>query len=440
MRALGLRLRGVFRRLPESARGIDVEALFARSVTPAATVLVLLLVVMAIWALIEIPRWQINALPEVVLGRDRAKQFELENEARRTLTQIILGAFGLIALFLTWRRVRAGDRNVRILEQGHITDRFTKAIEQLGASEGKEPNIEVRLGGIYALERIAFDSARDHWTIMEVLTAYVRRNAPWTAGKAGTTGADSGQPDTGVKPRTDIQAILTVLGRRRRDRQREKGETLDLSGTDLRGVSLAGAHLEGASLPEAHLERADLGGAHLERADLGGAHLEWAYLFGANLEGADLAGAHLERANLAGAHLEGASLLEAHLERAYLREAHLERAYLGQAHLEGADLGGAHLEGASLRAAHLEGADLGGAHLEGAILRAAHLEGASLPEAHLEGAYLGGAHLKGAKGLTPEQVRSAGGWEKADYDAGFREQLGLPAEPADGGETGSAGA
>ena len=36
----------------------------------------------------------------------------------------------------------------------------------------------IRLGGIYALERIAKDSEKDHGPIMEVLTAYVRENAP----------------------------------------------------------------------------------------------------------------------------------------------------------------------------------------------------------------------------------------------------------------------
>ena len=36
----------------------------------------------------------------------------------------------------------------------------------------------IRLGGIYALERIARDSEKDHGPIMEVLTAYVREKAP----------------------------------------------------------------------------------------------------------------------------------------------------------------------------------------------------------------------------------------------------------------------
>ena len=40
---------------------------------------------------------------------------------------------------------------------------------------------EVRLGGIYALERIDKESPERayHSTVMEVLTAYVRENPPW---------------------------------------------------------------------------------------------------------------------------------------------------------------------------------------------------------------------------------------------------------------------
>ena len=53
-----------------------------------------------------------------------------------------------------------------------MTDRYTKAIEQLGSDK-----LDVRIGGIYALERIARDSARDHPTVMEVLTAFIREHS-----------------------------------------------------------------------------------------------------------------------------------------------------------------------------------------------------------------------------------------------------------------------
>jgi hypothetical protein len=50
-----------------------------------------------------------------------------------------------------------------------VTARYTKAIEQLGSDR-----LDVRIGGIYALERIAHDSPRDHPAMLEVLAAFIR--------------------------------------------------------------------------------------------------------------------------------------------------------------------------------------------------------------------------------------------------------------------------
>lgn len=149
--------------------------------------------------------------------------------------------------------------------QGHITDRYTKAIEQLGKLEGDKPNIEVRLGGIYALERIARDSPRDHWTIMEVLTAYIRQNARADTSPSQLELDPASNSSRPVQPRTDIQAILTVLGRRERGEDREKG-SLDLSQTNLKGAHLRKAHLEDANLTAAQLQGAFLGEAQLQGA------------------------------------------------------------------------------------------------------------------------------------------------------------------------------
>lgn len=115
--------------------------------------------------------WRLAAsvIPEV------DKRIQAENEAFRTLAQIVGATFFLITAYFTWRTVRSSERNVAVSLEGQITDWFTKAIEQLGDST----SLAKRLGGIYALERIARDSLKDHWTIMEVLTAYVRENAPW---------------------------------------------------------------------------------------------------------------------------------------------------------------------------------------------------------------------------------------------------------------------
>jgi hypothetical protein len=134
-----------------------------------------------------------------------AFQYQADN-----LTKLWTGlvqALGAVVLAIgavaTWRNLRVAQENARVAQetlrvtqnrldidrQAQITNRFTQAIGQLGAElkDGK-PNLEVRLGGIYALERIAYDSPRDHWTIMEILTAYVRQNARWIERRRGPPG------------------------------------------------------------------------------------------------------------------------------------------------------------------------------------------------------------------------------------------------------------
>jgi hypothetical protein len=90
-----------------------------------------------------------------------------------TLAQILAGAALLSGLYFTWR-------TLQVNREGQITERFTRAIDQLGKVDDNNNKLfEIRLGGIYALERISRESEEDHWPIMEVLTAYVRQHARW---------------------------------------------------------------------------------------------------------------------------------------------------------------------------------------------------------------------------------------------------------------------
>ncbi len=338
--------------------------------------------------------------------------FSQRKEFIQLLAQILGGVLLLIGLYLTWRRITATERNVEVAREGQITERFTRAIDQLGSNR-----LEVRLGGIYALERIARDSEKDHWQIMEVLTAYIRKNAPWKKEHNPEEAMLRPPPP----PTTDIQAILTVIGRRKRTYGKGEDQRLNLRMTDLRSANLKNAHLEGAEL-FALLSRADLTGAHLKGAVLVNTHLEKANLKNAHLEEADLRGAKLNGAELYKACLLNTRLQGVNLENAYLSEACLEKADLRRAHLEGALLDGTHLEDANLSSAHLKEADLTGADLwqakliqadlEYVVLVEAHLEKSDLRRARLIGANLEGAHLEGADlrnvtGLTREQIESA---------------------------------
>jgi uncharacterized protein YjbI with pentapeptide repeats len=247
-----------------------------------------------------------------------------------------------------------------------------RAVDQLG-----HPALDVRLGGIYSLERLARESPEHHPPIIEILAAYVREHAPWPTRGTGRAGNGS-RPGAGTvagaghgsearsRPATDVQAGLTILGRRLLEQDTDA--PLFLSYTALGGATLTGAHLERALLSGSSLDGADLFKAHLNAADLEGASLRGAGLLLANLNDTVLWGANLEGARLYGANLEGAALKGANLKDAGLTGANLKDTGLHGAVLTGADLTGANLEGAGLEGANLEGANLQGANLRGAVL------------------------------------------------------------------------
>ena len=168
--------------------------------------------------------------------------------------------------------------------------------------------MEIRLGGIYGLERIARDSLRDHWTVVEVLTAYIRERAPWSPV------AEQGETHNAVpivKPAADIQAALTVLGRRGWIADETRHRTrLDLSHTDLRGVKLDGANFAystftGSALNGAEIKSSDFHFASMIGVDFGIGPLSKGYSRPAEIRESDFRFANLSQANFAGVNYTG---------------------------------------------------------------------------------------------------------------------------------------
>jgi hypothetical protein len=259
------------------------------------------------------------------------KQLAAVDAARGRILQLLIGAGALGTLWFT-------AKTYVLSREGHVTDRYTKAIDQLGAK-----TTDQQVGGIYALERIMHDSEKDHGAVVEVLSAFVREHAASGGGSSTTAAEDrnrafprlGGQPERRrnrkpLRPQAEVQAALGVLGRRP-DRPQAEIDCLRLSETVLKRAFLRGALLSCARLRYAQLQY-----AHLEQANLQGARLH-----GANLEHARLRQARLEYASLEGAKLDYARLVDAHLD---------------YANLLGASLKGTELDGASLKGAHLAGA------------------------------------------------------------------------------------
>jgi hypothetical protein len=128
-----------------------------------AGIAVIVLAVAVVWVLfVPVADWL--AHHDVGSVKGSLHETALDNARGRLLT---LGA-GLFAAGALWFTARS----FTLSREGQATDRYTKAVEQLGSDK-----LDVRIGGIYALERLARDSARDHPTVIEVLTAFIREHS-----------------------------------------------------------------------------------------------------------------------------------------------------------------------------------------------------------------------------------------------------------------------
>jgi pentapeptide repeat protein len=222
----------------------------------AGIAVVVLVVVVASVLFVPVADWLATHDVGSVTGPVRALRLQTARDAARgRLLTLGAGVLAAGALIFTASNYRLARRTHELTEQGQVTDRYTKAIEQLGSEK-----LDVRIGGIYALERIARDSPRDHPTVIEVLSAFVREHSR----------EDSGTGPSARSKRPDVQAAVTVIGRRNtgHDRQRVDLSYADLTGANLMDANLARTSFLSAILSQALLSRADLKNSYLGAAKL----------------------------------------------------------------------------------------------------------------------------------------------------------------------------
>ncbi|MFD7973027.1 pentapeptide repeat-containing protein [Streptomyces clavifer] len=316
------------------------------------------------------------------------------------------------------------EEQARIAREGQVTGRYIEAVKLLGSGD-----IHARLGGIYGLERVMKDSDRDHQSITEVLSAFVRNKLQESAKDLSEIHGGHETHDPSLLPLQrqsrssgellplpeDTKAAFAVLGRR------DPTQSMGLP-SEFENVPLARYNLIGVKWPHANFERADFQGANLRsanlyRANLNDANLEEAVFTKASLKEASLQSAILKssdfsRANLSRARLDHADMCDAIMEKANFTEASLLCAKLYGARMNGvlferANLTDARLRGAQLAGTHFRATNLTRADLRGASLRRADFDRANLHHTRLDETDLRNANLEKAINLEVENLVKA---------------------------------
>ena len=235
-----------------------------------------------------------------------------QDSVSTTVRNLGLVIGGVIAILLAvWRSIVA-ERQAETAQQSLMNERYQKGAEMLGNEA-----LAVRLGGIYALERLAVDHPEQyHLQVMELFCGFVRHPTRYQRIEFPPEGhEEEGHEEQDDRTlRADVQNVMRLIGSRSPTgislEQRNEDFKLylrdaNLSHLQVRTAKLSGAWLTKANLSGADLPNAVLSSARLRQANLSGAKLRHAVLSDAKFWGANLSKAILCDANLSGADLCG---------------------------------------------------------------------------------------------------------------------------------------
>lgn len=286
--------------------------------------------VVAVAVLILLPGLQLRSArrlleqPQITL----ADYLKAVNDRRVTLAQVLGGLVVLAGLFYT-------SQTARLQERGQLTDRISKAMDQLGNKDET-----INLGAIHQLSRIADDYDEERYPVLQILSSYleVRRALP---GPLRPSDCDATLRRTDYElPALSSQAVIAVLADQIQRLEKVKAGALEINHANLRHVNFSGA-----KFGEIQLSGDDLTGAQfVDSAFSAGSLLASSLLIHADLSRSDLRGVKLQHVCMAQARLRDAALQNADLSYADFRSVE---------DLRGTDFTNAKLDHADMRSVDL---------------------------------------------------------------------------------------
>jgi len=230
--------------------------------------LIILTVAIGISAIVFLPRLVANNY----VNSRKEKRFEIENESRKTLIQILGG----VAFFSTFY---FSYQTYNLSYEQQITNRYTETIKLLS-----NENREVRIGALYGLERLFKDSKKDQISILQIINAYIRNRTISISDMVVINYLDLffKKPEVddyscpfhnlpkniaqynrdSILYSLDIQVAINILGHSNNGLIR-----LDFSKLDLRGINFSNLNLSNSDFKNSILSHSDFRNSIIDSCD-----------------------------------------------------------------------------------------------------------------------------------------------------------------------------
>lgn len=270
-----------------------------------------------------------------------------------TLATIFVGFyFTGQTLIVTQQQSKATQDQVRLAEKGQITDRFARAIEQLASEK-----LSVRLGAIFALERLVSDDSSLSGNVRDILAAFARTQSPAIDSKCASS--------TQV-PAVDVQAAVTAM-----IRSRALHEHADLSYTCLAGMSFT---------------RSQISDLRFTRSDLSGS------IFEGGVINASFAGSTLDNVRFTEAALDFPTFSPASADGITFEESqHLRITFFSHNPIQGPQFSNVSMRDVSLSSIRIENGRFSNVSFDGANLSRTEFNGGHIYDSSFSEAFVGSA-------------------------------------------------
>ncbi|MCF0073056.1 pentapeptide repeat-containing protein [Dyadobacter sp. CY261] len=275
---------------------------------------------LTLFLLWKVPIWQLKGKADSLSVKEL---LEVENELRKTIAQIIGGVLVLAGLAFSWEQVVDSRNNLELSQQRFTVESYSKAVDQLGSTSS-----HVRMGGIFALQKISEGAEAYKLVVNQVLGAFIREHT-----------ADS------IMNVEEIQATIDVIVKRPgyAPSEVDSSNGINFNLLNLGLLDFDNADLSKASMIDTKLRKSSFVNANLSNAICVGAAFELANLTNAELTNADFADAMCQRANF-----RNATLVGVNFSRCDLREVDFTGAIIDGAKFDDADISNAIFDGVDL--------------------------------------------------------------------------------------------